>query len=160
MTIDQGAARGEAVDVTPRVPSRMRGRFTGGLKMPRRLTVLLFVALFAAEAQPARAQTGEDRIIAQLRDQGFDEIVVSRTLLGRVRIVAIEDDTIREIVLNPATGAILRDYWSEIEEDDDKGRGRGRGGDDYDDEEDDTDGEARLLDNEDDDDDDDDKDDD
>ena len=128
--------------------------------MPRRLTVLLFVALFAAEAQPARAQTGEDRIIAQLRDQGFDEIVVSRTLLGRVRIVAIEDDTIREIVLNPATGAILRDYWSEIEEDDDKGRGRGRGGDDYDDEEDDTDGEARLLDNEDDDDDDDDKDDD
>jgi hypothetical protein len=36
-----------------------------------------------------------------------------------VRSVAEEDDTLREIILNPTTGAILRDYWVELDDDDD-----------------------------------------
>lgn len=99
---------------------------------PRKSPAILF-CLTALLAVPASAQTAEDRIVRQLRAQGFEEIEVSRTLLGRVRIVAVEDDTLREIVLNPSTGAILRDYWTEIDDDDDDdGKGRGRGRDDRD----------------------------
>ena len=67
----------------------------------------------------AQTQTIQDRIVQQLRDQGFDEIEVTRTWLGRVRILAEEDDTLREIILSPTTGAILRDYWVELDDDDD-----------------------------------------
>lgn len=57
------------------------------------------------------AQSVQDQIIAQLRDQGFTEMTVNRTLLGRVRVVAIRDGVTRELVFHPQTGAILRDYW-------------------------------------------------
>src|SRR6056297_1653480 len=92
----------------------------------------------------AQAQTAQDRIVQQLRDQGFDEIEITRTWLGRVRIVAEEDDTLREIILNPTTGAILRDYWVEVDDDDD---------DDYDDDDDDRDDDGDDDDDDDDDDD-------
>lgn len=88
------------------------------------LPVLSALAMAMAMALPATAQTAADRIVAQLRAQGFDEITVRRTLLGRVQIIAQEDETRREIVLNPATGAILRDYWTEIDDDDDDKRNR------------------------------------
>ena len=52
-----------------------------------------------------------DAITHQLRDQGFSRIEVSRTLLGRTRIVAHSGDGEREIILNPNTGEILRDLW-------------------------------------------------
>ena len=109
--------------------------------MNRRHTFLLSLGLLALLAMPAAAQTAEERVVRQLRAQGFDEIEVTRTMLGRVRILAIEDDTLREIVLNPTTGAILRDYWTELDDDDDDddddgGKGRGRGGDDDDDDDD------------------------
>lgn len=57
------------------------------------------------------AQSVQDQIIAQLRDQGFTEMTVNRTFLGRVRVVAIRDGVTRELVFHPQTGAILRDYW-------------------------------------------------
>lgn len=84
----------------------------------RRLILMLLTGGMMALAFPAVAQTAADRIVAQLRAQGFDDIMVTTTLLGRVQIIAREDDIRREIVLNPATGAILRDYWAEIDDDD------------------------------------------
>lgn len=51
--------------------------------------------------------------MSQLREQGFTRIQITRTLLGRSRIVATSKTLTREIVINPATGAILRDYWIE-----------------------------------------------
>lgn len=59
---------------------------------------------------PVLAQSLQDSLIAQLRTQGFVEFQVSQTLLGRLRIVAIGPDYRREIVLNPSSGEILRDY--------------------------------------------------
>lgn len=53
----------------------------------------------------------EDSIVRQLREQGFSQIDVRRTLLGRSRIVARSSDLYREIVVNPVTGEILRDFW-------------------------------------------------
>jgi hypothetical protein len=59
---------------------------------------------------PALADYQND-IVRQLEGMGFARIDVSRTLLGRVRIVAAGEDGTREIILNPNTGEILRDLW-------------------------------------------------
>lgn len=59
---------------------------------------------------PALADFQTD-IVRQLQGMGFARIDVSRTLLGRVRIVAAGSEGTREIILNPNTGEILRDLW-------------------------------------------------
>lgn len=74
----------------------------------KRLTPLALIAAMAL-ALPAQAEIGGD-IVAQLRAQGFSQITVTHTLLGRVRILAKAGRLAREIVLNPNTGEILRDY--------------------------------------------------
>ncbi len=66
-----------------------------------------------AAAGPALA-TIEDAIVGQLRAQGYTSVEVSTTMLGRVRIEAESPEFHREIVLNPRTGEILRDYWEQI----------------------------------------------
>ncbi|MAN97545.1 hypothetical protein [uncultured Roseovarius sp.] len=96
----------------------------------RRLILTALTATAIVLAVPAGAQTAADRIVAQLRGQGFEDIAVTTTLLGRVQIIAREDDTRREIILNPATGAILRDYWTDIDDDGKRKRKR-KGKDDY-----------------------------
>ena len=67
-----------------------------------------------ALAAPVDAQSVVEQIEAQLRDQGYSTITVSRTLLGRTQIEAASDTLQREIVLDPRTGEILRDYWQPI----------------------------------------------
>ena len=67
------------------------------------------------------AQTVEQAIIDQLAQQGFTRISVSRTLLGRTLIRATSGSMSREIVFNPTTGVILRDYWEDLDDDDDDG---------------------------------------
>ena len=62
-------------------------------------------------AAVAFAATVADQIVAQLQGQGFEEIVVEQTWLGRTRISAERGDASREIILNPNTGEILRDLW-------------------------------------------------
>jgi hypothetical protein len=121
--------------------------------MNRRHLLGLLAAGALAAAGPALALTMEERLIGQLRAQGFDRISVSRTLLGRTRIVAVAADQRREIIFNPRTGEILRDFWESLSgtggdlldlADDGQGRGRGRGrgrggDDDRDDDKDDDD---------------------
>lgn len=85
--------------------------------MKRRILIALILALMGGQAltaMPARAATFVDQVVSQLRAQGFDEIEVERTLLGRARIAASRQDGSREIVLNPQTGEILRDLWTSI----------------------------------------------
>ena len=99
---------------------------------------------------PAVAATAADQIVTQLRDQGFTQIEVEKTWLGRTRIVAERKDASREIILNPGTGEILRDLWLpkggkgspkvKIGRDDDNdGSGSGESGEDDDDDEDEDD---------------------
>ncbi len=64
-------------------------------------------AVFTASA--AVADSFQSSVVAQLRGQGYREINVETTLLGRVRIVAARSGASREIILNPRTGEILRD---------------------------------------------------
>lgn len=98
----------------------------------------------------ADADSVRDRIVNVLREDGYNEIRVSRTLLGRMRFVATRADAEREIVVNPGTGVILRDYIRFLK------RG-GRDDDDDDDDEDDDDDDEDDDDDDDDDDEDDDE---
>lgn len=66
-------------------------------------------------ASMAMAEPITDRLVQQLYQQGFTEVEVERTWLGRVRIEAEGPQGEREIILNPRTGEILRDYW-EVED--------------------------------------------
>ncbi|PYF09458.1 hypothetical protein C8J30_10830 [Rhodobacter viridis] len=76
-------------------------------------SLMLIAALLAPlpvlKPLPALAVEADD-VVAQLRAQGFKQINVSRTFLGRVKIEAQAPAVHREIVLNPKTGEILRDY--------------------------------------------------
>lgn len=81
----------------------------------RSLTVL--VVLFGL-AGPVQAGPVEDKLIASLRAQGFEDIETERTWLGRLRIEAENDAFKREIVIDPRTGEILRDFWLNQNEDD------------------------------------------
>ncbi|MBS0564648.1 MAG: hypothetical protein JSR87_09290 [Proteobacteria bacterium] len=62
-------------------------------------------------AGPAWPDSLVDAILADLTHQGYVDVEVSRTLLGRTRIVTHNRAFDREIIVNPATGEILRDYW-------------------------------------------------
>ncbi|WP_321364729.1 hypothetical protein [uncultured Celeribacter sp.] len=86
--------------------------------MHRRLFITGLTAVVLTAA-PALAQTTSvvDQVIAQLKSQGYTKITMGRTFLGRTRIVAQNDEMRREIIINPATGEVLRDYW-EVEDDD------------------------------------------
>ncbi|OUD09999.1 hypothetical protein BVC71_00300 [Marivivens niveibacter] len=57
----------------------------------------------------AHAQSTPEEIAAQLIAEGYTDVQIERTLLGRVRIVASGADGRREIVIQPTTGVILRD---------------------------------------------------
>jgi uncharacterized membrane protein YgcG len=86
-------------------------------------SLILAIVLAATTAlTPAAAQTKQtvaEMMISQLKAQGFSEIEVSRTLLGRTRIEAQSDTFKRELIVNSRTGEILRDYWENLDEGDD-----------------------------------------
>ena len=71
------------------------------------------VAAAAFAALPATAALADEDyvkdIVAFLETQGYADISVSRTLLGRVRIIAVNSKGKRELICNPRTGEILRD---------------------------------------------------
>lgn len=60
------------------------------------------------------AQVTHEDVVSQLTHQGYSQIEISRTWLGRVRITAQGNNLDREIILNPSTGTILRDHWTPI----------------------------------------------
>lgn len=101
-----------------------------------------------AMAGTAQARDPADEIVRELKRNRYRIETVSRTFLGRIRIVATREGGRREIIVNPATGEILRDLWV----------ARGHGGEDWDDLDDDNDDRSGGRHDDDDDDDDDDHD--
>ncbi len=72
--------------------------------------------LVVLSSQPCLAQLPHahmapaDQIVAQLEANGYVIILVERTWLGRGRVVAEKLGVQRELVFNPGTGEIFRDY--------------------------------------------------
>lgn len=84
--------------------------------------VLFCLLLAIAPAGVAASETVRERVVQELRQDGFTDIRVYRTFLGRLRFVGENQNTRREIVVSPSTGVVLRDYQRalEISEDDDR----------------------------------------
>ncbi|CUH52953.1 hypothetical protein [Shimia marina] len=75
------------------------------------------VSLALASAGAGYAESRIEAIARHLRGQGYSDIEISRTWLGRARIEAQRGTVEREIIVNPRTGEILRDYWDDDDED-------------------------------------------
>ena len=52
----------------------------------------LWALVMGLAAGAAEAQSPADAVVRQLREQGYVEFAVTRTLLGRVRVVALAPD--------------------------------------------------------------------
>lgn len=76
----------------------------------------LGLTLVAALSGAAQAETRVEAIARHLAEQGYHDIEIGRTFLGRARIEAEKNGMEREIIVNPRTGEILRDYWEEDDE--------------------------------------------
>lgn len=72
--------------------------------------LLLAVTIFAGFTQASYAGTVEQQVISRLQAQGYQVLEQSYTFLGRLRIVAQNGSLQREIVVNPGTGEVLRDF--------------------------------------------------
>lgn len=79
----------------------------------RKLILAGFAVAFWGTA--ALAQDFNAIVVEQLKSAGFTEIRVSRTWLGRMRVVAQNDKFRRELILNPRTNEILRDVWVNLD---------------------------------------------
>lgn len=79
--------------------------------MHRRRLFMTFAAV-SLMAGSAYAETVADQISRQLRNQGFGQVSVTQTWLGRTRIIGQSDKGQREIIVNPKTGEILRDLFT------------------------------------------------
>lgn len=71
---------------------------------------ILVLAALTALCVPAYAATPEEQIVESLEAQGYHVVVRDRTWLGRIWMVVENGELRREIVFNPGTGEILRDY--------------------------------------------------
>jgi hypothetical protein len=72
--------------------------------------LLLAVTLWVGLVGAGLTLTIEQQLRASLQAQGYVILEEGYTFLGRLRIVAQNDEIRREIVVNPGTGEILRDY--------------------------------------------------
>ena len=73
-----------------------------------------FVGLILAASMAGSAAFAvgvADEIVRQLQADGYTDIVLEKTWLGRIRIRAVSVAGTREIIVNPSTGEILRDLW-------------------------------------------------
>ena len=80
--------------------------------MNRRFFLTVAVSVFAGVA-PVWAGSFQDKYVDQLKKQGFVDLQISRTWLGRTRITASSKTHQRELIFNGRSGEILRDYLEE-----------------------------------------------
>ncbi|MEQ1771189.1 MAG: hypothetical protein ABL879_15260 [Devosia sp.] len=110
--------------------------------MRRRVFLIAAAGFTLLSTTAARADYADD-MVTWLKGQGYLEVVLTRTLLGRAHILASTAKGTREIVINPRTGEVLRDVWLDADgnvlpfgavDDDKDGENSGPGGGGGDDE--------------------------
>lgn len=75
---------------------------------------LLSGTFFLATSGVASATQSEDDLALRLRQEGFRITERKRTWLGRIKIRARNGKTLREVVLDPTSGEVLRDYSEDL----------------------------------------------
>lgn len=72
---------------------------------------LMGLAMTAAMQTAALAQYGSNisRLVNELRSQGYRNVQVERTMMGRYKVEAKKGSSSREIIIDPNTGHIFRD---------------------------------------------------
>ncbi|MEM8657522.1 MAG: hypothetical protein AAGF22_05445, partial [Pseudomonadota bacterium] len=89
-------------------------RSNGPLRLVRAFVLPFALLLSLGLGAPALAQRSAlNQVVSQLEAQGFAIEKVETTFLRRTRVIARSDRHVRELVFNPNTGEILRDYWQE-----------------------------------------------
>lgn len=84
------------------------------VKLSRYMKAGCFALLMSAQAAFGADRITLEMVNAALEGQGYTVESVTRTLLGRVRIIASLGTVWREIVLDASSGQILRDYAIEF----------------------------------------------
>ena len=77
--------------------------------MNRRVFILASAG-FIALGQGATAAPAEEQVARAISGQGFRITSRKRTFLGRVRFTAVRGNVEREVVVDPSSGEVLRDY--------------------------------------------------
>ena len=72
------------------------------------VNVLTSVQIVIEAPKIAIRQTVQD-LVEELKVSGFTYIEIRRTFLGRARIIAYSATEMREVIMNPTTGEVLRD---------------------------------------------------
>ena len=72
------------------------------------VNVLTSVQIVIEAPKIAIRQTVQD-LVEELKVSGFTYIEIHRTFLGRARIIAYSATEMREVIMNPTTGEVLRD---------------------------------------------------
>jgi hypothetical protein len=90
-----------------------RGRVVRAV-MNRRVFLLSSAGSLLLSSPVLAAASHEDEVARTLVGQGFAITGRSRTLLGRVRFTAAKGETQREVVVDPSSGEILRDYYQRV----------------------------------------------
>lgn len=86
------------------------------------MTRYILAVLLAVLSTPATAQANpSDEIVQALLSRGYRIILQERTWLGRERVVAETSTRRRELVFNPETGEIMRDFVVSIDDSDNDG---------------------------------------
>ncbi|MBF9033888.1 hypothetical protein HKCCE2091_06520 [Rhodobacterales bacterium HKCCE2091] len=75
----------------------------------RNTFILVLAALATAGAAAAQTADPVDRVLSDIAGDGYEVRLVERTWLGRVRILAGRAHSLREVVVDPRNGEILRD---------------------------------------------------
>ena len=76
------------------------------------VNVLTSVQIVIEAPKIAIRQSVQD-LVKELTTAGFNYIEIHSTFLGRARIIAISATEIREVIINPTTGEVLRDLAQE-----------------------------------------------
>lgn len=80
------------------------------MAMNRRVFLLASAGSLLLGSAAFAATSPEDQVARAIKGDGFRITSQRRTLLGRVRFLAVRGDTQREVVMDPSSGEILRDY--------------------------------------------------
>jgi len=86
----------------------------------KRSYLMAMLLATALSTGPAVAATVKEKLVNELKSQGFVDLTITRTWLGRTRIIGSNGKYKRELVFNPYSGEILRDYWEEVKSTEDK----------------------------------------